>query len=51
MFERSSNCVRATVLFALVALCSAVSAQDTTRILVQVSTLKPERVAEWRALQ
>jgi hypothetical protein len=35
----------------LLALGSAVSAQDTTRILVQVSHLKPERVAEWRALQ
>jgi hypothetical protein len=36
---------------ALIAFGSAASAQDTTRILVQVSHLKPERVAEWRALQ
>jgi hypothetical protein len=51
MFEQSSNCARATMAFVLLALCSAVNAQDTTRILVQVSQLKPERVAEWRALQ
>ena len=51
MFTLPSACARATMAFALLARASAASAQDTTRILVQVSHLKPERVAEWRALQ
>jgi hypothetical protein len=51
MFERTSHGVRTMIVLVLLAIGSAVSAQDTTRILVQVSTLKPERVTEWRALQ
>jgi hypothetical protein len=51
MFEQCSTCVRATIAFALFALAGTTNAQDTTRILVQVSQLRPERVAEWRALQ
>jgi hypothetical protein len=51
MLRRYSICARATLACALFALGSVATAQDTTRILVQVSHLKPERVAEWRALQ
>ena len=51
MFTLPSACARATMAAALLALAGAAGAQDTTRILVQVSHLKPERVAEWRALQ
>ena len=51
MFEQCSNYVRATMAFVLLSIASTANAQDTTRILVQVSQLKPERVAEWRALQ
>jgi hypothetical protein len=51
MFEQISKGVRAAAVVTLVAFASAATAQDTTRILVQVSHLKPERVAEWRALQ
>ena len=50
MFKLSYG-ARAITALALLALGSAANAQDTTRILVQVSHLKPERVAEWRALQ
>jgi hypothetical protein len=51
MFKRISSCLRIIGVVAVFTLAGAANAQDTTRILVQVSHLKPERVAEWRALQ
>jgi hypothetical protein len=44
--------LRAAATLALLCIAGAVAAQqDTTRLLVQVSYLKPERVGEWLALQ
>ena len=51
MLKLLSNCACATLALTLLALGGAANAQDTTRVLVQVSHLKPERVAEWRTLQ
>ena len=51
MLNRTMKAASVSAALVLFCLSGAASAQDTTRLLVQVSHLKPERVAEWRALQ
>jgi len=43
--------MRAAIALALLCVCGTAAAQDTTRLLVQATRLKPDRVDEWREIQ
>lgn len=51
MLRSMPKSVRAAIALLLMSVCGVVAAQDTTRLLVQVTRLKPDRVDEWREIQ